>query len=181
MKAVFVSHFGTHDVSVSRTATLMHVMDKALERSPSVTLLLFLFTVQKLTHTRTHTHSLLLYNHAVDFSVSSQTKRFFVWPWASFLVSTVDDGTGVINCLCWKNDLLKEEGDPSKCKSAFVWVSMSCFTLCNKLRLLNHYTLTSKGKLTCVPMPANVGSLILTFLAFCLICQALMKKPVWAS
>lgn len=30
-----------------------------------------------------------------------------------FFCYGVDDGTGVINCLCWKNDLLKEEGDPS--------------------------------------------------------------------
>lgn len=28
----------------------------------------------------------------------------------------MDDGTGVINCLCWKNDLLREEGDPTKCE-----------------------------------------------------------------
>uniref|UniRef100_A0A3Q4ATH1 CST complex subunit STN1 n=1 Tax=Mola mola TaxID=94237 RepID=A0A3Q4ATH1_MOLML len=28
-----------------------------------------------------------------------------------FFCYGVDDGTGVINCLCWKNDLLKEEGD----------------------------------------------------------------------
>lgn len=27
--------------------------------------------------------------------------------------STVDDGTGVINCLCWKNDLLKAHEKPS--------------------------------------------------------------------
>lgn len=26
----------------------------------------------------------------------------------------VDDGTGVINCMCWKNSLLKEEEDPGK-------------------------------------------------------------------
>lgn len=31
-----------------------------------------------------------------------------------FFCYGVDDGTGVINCLCWKNDLLKEEGDPTK-------------------------------------------------------------------
>uniref|UniRef100_UPI0037E81392 CST complex subunit STN1 n=1 Tax=Semicossyphus pulcher TaxID=241346 RepID=UPI0037E81392 len=30
-----------------------------------------------------------------------------------FFCYGVDDGTGVINCLCWKNDLLKEEGDPT--------------------------------------------------------------------
>lgn len=30
--------------------------------------------------------------------------------------STVDDGTGVINCLCWKNDLLKAHGKPSGCE-----------------------------------------------------------------
>ncbi|XP_068582632.1 CST complex subunit STN1 isoform X5 [Cebidichthys violaceus] len=32
-----------------------------------------------------------------------------------FFCYGVDDGTGVINCLCWKNDLLKEEEDPTKC------------------------------------------------------------------
>ncbi|XP_071360816.1 CST complex subunit STN1 isoform X2 [Trachinotus anak] len=31
-----------------------------------------------------------------------------------FFCYGVDDGTGVINCLCWKNDLLKEEDDPGK-------------------------------------------------------------------
>ncbi|XP_034742721.1 CST complex subunit STN1 isoform X2 [Etheostoma cragini] len=31
-----------------------------------------------------------------------------------FFCYGVDDGTGVINCLCWKNDLLKEEGNPTK-------------------------------------------------------------------
>ncbi|XP_041789913.1 CST complex subunit STN1 [Chelmon rostratus] len=31
-----------------------------------------------------------------------------------FFCYGVDDGTGVINCLCWKNDLLKEKGDPTK-------------------------------------------------------------------
>ncbi|KAM9362707.1 CST complex subunit STN1 [Symphorus nematophorus] len=31
-----------------------------------------------------------------------------------FFIYGVDDGTGVINCLCWKSDLLKEEGDPGK-------------------------------------------------------------------
>ncbi|XP_053181476.1 CST complex subunit STN1 [Scomber japonicus] len=31
-----------------------------------------------------------------------------------FFCYGVDDGTGVINCLCWKNDLLKEEADPGK-------------------------------------------------------------------
>ncbi|XP_068582630.1 CST complex subunit STN1 isoform X3 [Cebidichthys violaceus] len=31
-----------------------------------------------------------------------------------FFCYGVDDGTGVINCLCWKNDLLKEEEDPTK-------------------------------------------------------------------
>ncbi|XP_070683959.1 CST complex subunit STN1 isoform X3 [Pempheris klunzingeri] len=31
-----------------------------------------------------------------------------------FFCYGVDDGTGVINCLCWKNDLLKEEGRPTK-------------------------------------------------------------------
>ncbi|XP_020494744.1 CST complex subunit STN1 isoform X1 [Labrus bergylta] len=31
-----------------------------------------------------------------------------------FFCYGVDDGTGVINCLCWKNDLLKEAGDPTK-------------------------------------------------------------------
>ncbi|MEQ2264686.1 hypothetical protein XENORESO_016120 [Xenotaenia resolanae] len=29
-------------------------------------------------------------------------------------VFTVDDGTGVINCLCWKSNLLKEAEDPNK-------------------------------------------------------------------
>lgn len=33
------------------------------------------------------------------------------------IVSTVDDGTGVINCLCWKSNLLKEAEDPSECGS----------------------------------------------------------------
>ncbi|CAJ1053032.1 CST complex subunit STN1 isoform X1 [Xyrichtys novacula] len=32
----------------------------------------------------------------------------------SFFCYGVDDGTGVINCLCWKKDLLKEKGDPTK-------------------------------------------------------------------
>ncbi|KAA8594537.1 hypothetical protein FQN60_011672 [Etheostoma spectabile] len=32
-----------------------------------------------------------------------------------FFCYGVDDGTGVINCLCWKNDLLKEEANPTKC------------------------------------------------------------------
>ncbi|XP_058497630.1 CST complex subunit STN1 isoform X2 [Solea solea] len=31
-----------------------------------------------------------------------------------FFCYGVDDGTGVINCLCWKNDRLKEEEDPNK-------------------------------------------------------------------
>lgn len=31
-----------------------------------------------------------------------------------FFCYGVDDGTGVINCLCWKNDLFKEEQDPTK-------------------------------------------------------------------
>ncbi|KAI3353497.1 hypothetical protein L3Q82_019289 [Scortum barcoo] len=31
-----------------------------------------------------------------------------------FFCYGVDDGTGVINCLCWKSDLLKEEEDPTK-------------------------------------------------------------------
>ncbi|KAM7393578.1 hypothetical protein PAMP_020438 [Pampus punctatissimus] len=31
-----------------------------------------------------------------------------------FFCYGVDDGTGVINCLCWKNDLMKEEADPEK-------------------------------------------------------------------
>lgn len=31
-----------------------------------------------------------------------------------FFCYGVDDDTGVINCLCWKNDLLKEEGDTTK-------------------------------------------------------------------
>ncbi|XP_034543100.1 CST complex subunit STN1 isoform X2 [Notolabrus celidotus] len=31
-----------------------------------------------------------------------------------FFCYGVDDGTGVINCLCWKNDLLREEGAPTK-------------------------------------------------------------------
>ncbi|XP_056265388.1 CST complex subunit STN1 isoform X2 [Pseudoliparis swirei] len=31
-----------------------------------------------------------------------------------FFCYGVDDGTGVINCLCWKNDLLKEEEGPTK-------------------------------------------------------------------
>ncbi|XP_054460426.1 CST complex subunit STN1 isoform X1 [Anoplopoma fimbria] len=31
-----------------------------------------------------------------------------------FFCYGVDDGTGVINCLCWKNDLLKEEENPTK-------------------------------------------------------------------
>lgn len=31
-----------------------------------------------------------------------------------FFCYGVDDGTGVINCLCWKNDLMKEEADPDK-------------------------------------------------------------------
>lgn len=31
-----------------------------------------------------------------------------------FFCYGVDDGTGVINCLCWKNDLLKQEGETIK-------------------------------------------------------------------
>ncbi|XP_029310081.1 CST complex subunit STN1 [Cottoperca gobio] len=31
-----------------------------------------------------------------------------------FFCYGVDDGTGVINCLCWKNDLFKEEEHPAK-------------------------------------------------------------------
>ncbi|XP_063739356.1 CST complex subunit STN1 isoform X2 [Eleginops maclovinus] len=31
-----------------------------------------------------------------------------------FFCYGVDDGTGVINCLCWKNDVFKEEENPSK-------------------------------------------------------------------
>nr|XP_046257611.1 CST complex subunit STN1 isoform X2 [Scatophagus argus] len=31
-----------------------------------------------------------------------------------FFCYGVDDGTGVINCLCWKNDLLKEQRDSTK-------------------------------------------------------------------
>lgn len=27
---------------------------------------------------------------------------------------SVDDGTGVINCLCWKGELLKDKDDGSK-------------------------------------------------------------------
>lgn len=33
---------------------------------------------------------------------------------------TVDDGTGVINCLCWKNDPMKEELDSGKCETVFI-------------------------------------------------------------
>uniref|UniRef100_A0A3Q2DBV4 CST complex subunit STN1 n=1 Tax=Cyprinodon variegatus TaxID=28743 RepID=A0A3Q2DBV4_CYPVA len=35
-----------------------------------------------------------------------------------FFCYGVDDGTGVINCLCWKSKLLKEEEDPNKCGDA---------------------------------------------------------------
>lgn len=35
-----------------------------------------------------------------------------------FLLYTVDDGTGVINCLCWKNDLFKEKVDSNQGKFA---------------------------------------------------------------
>ncbi|XP_071390233.1 CST complex subunit STN1 [Centroberyx affinis] len=31
-----------------------------------------------------------------------------------FFCYGVDDGTGVINCLCWKNDLWRDQGDPGK-------------------------------------------------------------------
>lgn len=33
-----------------------------------------------------------------------------------FHLFPVDDGTGVINCLCWKNELMKEEEDLGECK-----------------------------------------------------------------
>uniref|UniRef100_A0A3Q2DD64 CST complex subunit STN1 n=1 Tax=Cyprinodon variegatus TaxID=28743 RepID=A0A3Q2DD64_CYPVA len=36
-----------------------------------------------------------------------------------FFCYGVDDGTGVINCLCWKSKLLKEEEDPNKCGTFF--------------------------------------------------------------
>lgn len=54
-----------------------------------------------------------------------------------FFCYGVDDGTGVINCLCWKNDLLKEEGGPSKSggnHSAGVQESFNPFAELEKLR-----------------------------------------------
>lgn len=41
---------------------------------------------------------------------------YLVFDFECFHLFPVDDGTGVINCLCWKNDLLKEEEDPGKCE-----------------------------------------------------------------
>ncbi|XP_075891466.1 CST complex subunit STN1 isoform X2 [Nelusetta ayraudi] len=53
-----------------------------------------------------------------------------------FFCYGVDDGTGVINCLCWKNDLFKEEVDSNqweKCSEAAV-VGFNPFAELEKLR-----------------------------------------------
>lgn len=51
------------------------------------------------------------------------------------LLYAVDDGTGVINCLCWKNDLLKQQGKPSGCECAYV----SSFRSSYKNRFVSMY------------------------------------------
>lgn len=51
--------------------------------------------------------------------------------------SAVDDGTGVINCLCWKNDLLKAHGKPSECE--FTQIINTC-KHCTTLHYIELYS-----------------------------------------
>ncbi|XP_026214605.1 CST complex subunit STN1 [Anabas testudineus] len=53
-----------------------------------------------------------------------------------FFCYGVDDGTGVINCLCWKNDLLKEEEDPGKSTGKHSDVSYGNFNPVAELKKL---------------------------------------------
>ncbi|XP_035772437.1 CST complex subunit STN1 [Neolamprologus brichardi] len=56
-----------------------------------------------------------------------------------FFCYGVDDGTGVINCLCWKSDVLKEEREPSK------YMSLSSFVSLVMLQMQNRYRSSSKS------------------------------------
>lgn len=53
----------------------------------------------------------VLYSSLGVFRVTKKLGLFF-------LLYTVDDGTGVINCLCWKNDLFKERVGSNQSKFA---------------------------------------------------------------
>ncbi|XP_014895297.1 CST complex subunit STN1 [Poecilia latipinna] len=53
-----------------------------------------------------------------------------------FFCYGVDDGTGVINCLCWKSNLLKEEEDPSKSGTKHSDAAEGGFDLVAELRKL---------------------------------------------
>ncbi|XP_051242104.1 CST complex subunit STN1 isoform X2 [Dicentrarchus labrax] len=53
-----------------------------------------------------------------------------------FFCYGVDDGTGVINCLCWKNDLFKEEGGPTKSGEKHSDVAHGSFNLVAELEKL---------------------------------------------
>lgn len=56
----------------------------------------------------------------------------------------MDDGTGVINCLCWKKDLLKEQGKPSKCEC--VWFSQDYTIFCDIFNIVFCVKLILSGK-----------------------------------
>lgn len=62
----------------------------------------------------------------------------------SLLLFTVDDGTGVINCLCWKNDVFKEEENSSKCEFD-LWISVMLVLLCIRLLIKQKYTKVAKS------------------------------------
>ncbi|XP_075947160.1 CST complex subunit STN1 isoform X1 [Anarhichas minor] len=53
-----------------------------------------------------------------------------------FFCYGVDDGTGVINCLCWKSDLLKEEAGPTKSGGKHSDGAQGGFNLVAELALL---------------------------------------------
>lgn len=71
----------------------------------------------------------------ISESISTMMVSYTLWLpvvklMLEYFVSTVDDGTGVINCLCWKSKLLKEEEDPNKCGSKSAFKSLMCGELC---------------------------------------------------
>lgn len=72
--------------------------------------------------------------HAVLKVIRTKTSTMVVLLLLSLLYA-VDDGTGVINCLCWKNDLLKQQGKPSGCECAHV----SSFRFSYKNRFVSIY------------------------------------------
>ncbi|KAF7664704.1 hypothetical protein LDENG_00168760 [Lucifuga dentata] len=53
-----------------------------------------------------------------------------------FFCYGVDDGTGVINCLCWKNDLWKEQEDPGKSGGKCTDAAQGGFNLVAELKKL---------------------------------------------